>query len=465
MKKLIYIAFLASLAISCKKQLEQYPLSSKNLSTFLTAQPEAEEYITSVYGSLQSNGLYGLYMPAVGEVPSDNSYEEVAGNDSGIYSDLDMFKTVPVNGLISDIWTNSYQAIQKTNVVLARINNITYSVAATKNARIGEMKFIRALIYFNLVRIYGAVPLVTTETTDPNLYFGQQRSSVNDVYTLIKQDLNEAITMLPAATTQPGRVVKTAAQTLLGKVFLTLNEYQNAETQLQAVISSNVHSLQPIVSTVFPIANENNKEIIFAVQFASGINGNTEGSTMQQQFSPSGTIANAKGHNLPTKSLYNLFSSNDARKGVYIAQTNAGTPFCNKWTRNTAVPADGGSDYPVLRYADVLLMQAEVENELNKTTEALSFLNQVRTRAGLSNTSANTQVDIRAAIELERRLELVGEGHRWFDLLRTGKAITTMNQWFVDNNIPVSIGQKNLLMPIPQKQIDTDPILSQNPGY
>lgn len=465
MKKILYCLLATVLLTACTKELDQKPITDKNLATFLSTQSEVEEYVNSVYGALQSQGLYGLYLPAIGEVSSDNAYEEVPGNDNSIYYQLDVFSVVPPNQLITDVWTSSYQAIQKANVVLNRIDNISYTVAATKDARKGEMKFIRALLYFNLVRLYGDVPLVTKETTDPNSYFGQGRQKVADVYTQIKTDLIDAIALLPSSTTQPGRVIKTAAQSLLGKVYLTLNDYTNAETQLQAVISSGVHALQPTVSTVFPIANENNKEIIFAVQFGAGINGNTEGSTMAQQFSPSGTIANSKGHNLPTKSLYNLYSANDARKGVYVALTSTGTPYCNKWAKNTAVPADGGSDFPVIRYADVLLMFAEVENELGKTTDAIPYLDQIRTRAGLTASTAVTQADVRTAVTSERQLELVGEGYRWFDLLRTGTAISVMNAWFAANTIPVTIAQNNLLMPIPQTERNTDPTLTQNPGY
>lgn len=216
---------------------------------------------------------------------------------------------------------------------------------------------------------------------------------------------------------------------------------------------------------VFAVSNENNKEIIFAVQFASGINGNSEGSIMFQQYSPSATVTGAKGHNLPTLNLYNLYTANDLRKGVYVKLASTGAPFDNKLTAPTTIITDGPSDFVVLRYADVLLMLAETENELGNITSAANYLNMIRTRAGLLNTTVISQVGLRDAIDLERRLELVGEGHRWFDLLRTGTTLTVMNKWFKDNNILITIDQHNLLMPIPQSQIDTDPAIKQNPGY
>jgi hypothetical protein len=468
MKKILVITALLGGALvtsACEDKLFQEPQTSKVLNNFLRNETETEEYVNAVYANLQNNGLYGLYMTAFGEIQSDNTYDEVPANDDGIYGQLDQFATIPSNSLITTVWTQSYQAIQKANTVLNRIGAITYATDATKQARIGEMKFIRALLYFNLVRLYGDVPLVTQETTDPNAYFGQGRTPSAQVYDQIKKDLTEASSVLPTTTSQPGRVVKTAAQALLAKVHLTQKNYADAQTLLQAVVSSGQHTLMSNPADVFSGSNENNKEIIFAVQFASGVNGNTEGSTMFQQFSPSGTVSGAKGHNLPTKSLYALYNSADKRKGTYLTATSAGTPWSKKLTQPTTVITDGGSDVVVLRYADVLLMLAEVQNELGNTSGATTNLNLIRTRAGLTSTTATSQSDLRTAIDLERRFELVGEGHRWFDLIRSGNAVSVMNTWFKTNNIQISITSNNLLMPIPQGQINTDPSIKQNPGY
>jgi hypothetical protein len=252
----------------------------------------------------------------------------------------------------------------------------------------------------------------------------------------------------------------------LGKVFLTLKDYSNAKTQLLTVVNSGKNILLPRVQDVFAVSNENNKEILFSVQFTSGVNGNSEGSLMYQQFSPSATVSGAKGHNLPTLSLYNLYAANDLRRGVYVNLASTGAPFNNKLSAPpSTVITDGPSDFVVLRYADVVLMQAEVEKELSNTGQAATYLNMIRTRAGLANTNAVSQSDLREAIALERRLELVGEGHRWFDLLRTGTAVAVMNKWFKDNNILITIDQHDLLMPVPQSQVNTDPAIKQNPGY
>jgi hypothetical protein len=267
---------------------------------------------------------------------------------------------------------------------------------------------------------------------------------------------------LPATTSISGKVVKTAAQALLGKVYLTLGKFAESKAALTAVVTSGKHSLLNDPADIFSLSNKSNNEVIFAVQFASGINGNSEGSTAYQQFSPSGIVSGAKGHNIPTKSFYQLYTANDKRKTAYLSITAAGVPYFTKLKPSSTTPADGGSNNIVLRYADVLLMLAEAENELGNTESARPYYNLVHKRAGLTEVTDGSQLDLRNAIELERRLELGGEGQRWFDLLRTGKAISVMNAWFEKENITTRISERNLLQPVPQDQIDTDPSIKPN---
>lgn len=450
------------LATACTKQLDQVPDTSKVLSKFFTTQNEAEEYVNAVYGVLQRTGLYGQYLPVIAEIPSDNTWDQVPANDNGYAGQLDLFTTIPDNGILSQNWNDSYVAIQRANVVLNRIDAVAYTADSLKTARKGAMKFIRGLIYFNLVRTFGDVPLVTKETTNPNEYFGQGRTPKDTVYAQIIKDLTEAIPALQPKADQKGGVIRTAAQALLGKVYLTLGQYQNAITALNNVVSSTAHSLLPATANVFSISNELNAEIIFAVQFATGLNGNTEGSPLQQQTSPSGFINGAKGHNLPTTYLYKLYGNADLRKGVYVDTTNQGVPYCKKYTANTSNPIDGGSDFVVLRYADVLLMLAEAYNESANTTDALKYLNMIRTRAGLANFTVTDQAQIKSEISLQRQLELIGEGQRWFDLVRSGNAVQIMNKYFQNTGQNISIKESNLLMPVPQDQIDTDPSIKPN---
>ncbi len=460
----LFIMFVS--LVSCEGDLFQDPLTEKSVSSFFSNEGEIEAAINGVYASLQSKGLFNLYIPAIGEIPSDNTFDEVPANDGGLYGQMDEFTVIPANGVVNDTWKDAYVGIQGANIVLNRIDQIPFQQAETKAARIGELKFIRALLYFNLVRIYGAVPLVTEETTDPTTYFGQARTPESAVYTQIIQDLVEAISVLPPVADEPGRVIKTAGQALLGRVYLTLRDFLEAEAQLQAVVEAGIHQLEPHPADVFEVANELNDEIVFAVQFRSGVNGNSEGSDAFVQFSPSGTINGAKGHNLPNRDFIELYDESDLRKEAYIGETDKGVPFCKKYKMPTTIPEDSESDWIVIRYADVLLMLAEAKNENGKFEAAATYLNQVRNRAGLSATDVRNRQEMDQAIELERRLELIGEGHRWFYLLRTGKAIETMNAWFQNNtSLGITIDTHDLLMPIPQSQINTDPALTQNPGY
>ena len=467
MKKLIITLFSLSFLVSCSSDLlDVNPEAQKVSSQFYTNSAEIEQGITSVYGSLQYTGQYQLGMPALGELPSDNTYDEVPANDAFTYGELDFFTIQPNNTLIASTWKDNYIGIQQANIILTRIDKIPDMTDALKNTRIGEMKFLRALMYFNLVRTFGDVPLVLKETTNVNDYFGQPRTPVAEVYAAIETDLKDAIDLLPNTTTQKGRVTKGVALGILGKVLLTEKKYAESLTYLSQIDGLG-YQLLTDVSKIFDVANENNAEIIFDVQFASGLNGNSEGSTAFQMFSPSGSVSGAKGHNLPTKEVYNLYSAGDTRRSAYIGLTSSGIPFSKKLVKTSNTIADGGSNFVVLRLADVFLMMAECFAEQNNTVNANLYLNKIKTRAGIATVNLSTKDLLLNEIDRERRLEFVGEGHRWFDLIRTGKAISVMTTHFTNNQgySTAQIKAHHLLMPVPQGQINTDPALKQNPGY
>jgi hypothetical protein len=469
MKKIILTIFSLSLLYSCSSDLLNVnPEAQKVSSQFYTNSSEIEQGIISVYGALQYTGQYQLAMPALGELPSDNTYDEVPANDAFTYGELDFFTIQPNNSLIATAWKDNYVGIQQANIILTRIGKIPDMTDALKNTRTGEMKFLRALMYFNLVRIFGDVPLVLKETTNVNDYFGQPRTPVAEVYAAIEKDLKEAIDLLPttATATQKGRVTKGAALGILGKVLLTQNKFAESLTYLNQVESLG-YQLLTDVNKIFDVTNKNNAEIIFDVQFTSGLNGNSEGSSAFQMFSPSGSVSGAKGHNLPTKEVYNSYSAGDTRRSAYIGLTSNGIPFSKKLVKTSNTIADGGSNFVVLRLADVFLMMAECFSQQNDFTNANLYLNKIKTRAGIAPVNVSTKDALLNEIDRERRLEFVGEGHRWFDLLRTGKAISVMTAHF-NNNPGYSTAQikpYHLLMPVPQGQINTDPAIKQNPGY
>ncbi len=462
---IITIALVLLVLGSCSEKLDLAPITEKAANNFYSNESEIESAITGAYAQLQTGGLYGLDLIGVGEIPGEDTFEEIAANDGGRFGQLDDFSTNAGNDLVGDIWRESFEGIQRVNIVLNRIDDITFEDSNLKNIRIGEMKFLRGLLYFNLVRLYGDVPLVVEETTNPSDFFGQVRTPASEVYMQIISDLNGAIQNLPT-TKSSGRPAKGAAQALLADVQMNMGNYSDAVTNLAAVVNSNIYSLMPSTSQIFGIANEGNSETLFEVQYASGVDGNNEGESAASQFRPSGTTANAKGHNLPSAEFVALYESGDTRKDDYVGLDAAANPFyfSLKYEVSATGANDGGSDHIVIRYADVLLKYAEALNE-SGGANAAQYLNMVRNRAGLANTTATSQGELRDAIEMERRLEFIGEGHRWFDLKRTGKAIQTMNAWFTANSINVTIDTDNLILPIPQSQLDTDPALTQNSGY
>ena len=461
MKRIIFTYIIISLAlVSCQDELNQEPITTKVAGNFYRNEKEIEEAVNATYATLQFKGNFNLGIPSMGELPGEDAYDATPANDGGVYGQLDDYDVISQNSLIGDIWEDAYKGIQRANIVINRINAITFQNEATKNNRIGEMKFIRALYYFNLVRTFGDVPLITEEVENPLNYFSQGRTATTEVYNQIKLDLNDAITKLPQRNNENKyRVVKTAAQALLGKVELTLKNYPEAKKQLLEVVNSKEYMLVD-AENVFSINHQMNDEIIFAVQFASGINGNSEGSSAYQMFNPTGRVEGAltgtKGHGVLKESFYNLYENSDKRKTTYIGIISSKEAYNNKISPPTTAINDAGSDWVVIRYADILLMLAEIENLQGNQTDALFYINQIRKRAGLTVFTDSSKNKVFEEIDLQRRLELVWEGHRWFDLLRQGRAQSVLG--ITDKN--------KLLMPIPASQIAASGgSITQNPGY
>ena len=462
MKKYISltIAVLALGLVSCEKELIQNPTTTKVADNFYANEAEMEEAVNAVFATLQFTGVYDTAMPAVGELPGEDAYDETPANDGGNYGMLDDFIVIPQSSLIADVWEDTYKGIQRANIVLSRIQEVEFEDAALKEARTGEMLFIRALLYFNLVRTFGDVPLIVDEVENPQEYFGQARTPIEDVYAQIISDLQTAESLLPVRNeNNRGRIVKTAAQALIGKVYLTRLNYSAARESLLKVVNSSSHNLIE-ADRVFSIDNELNEELIFVVQYASGINSNGEGSDAYRMFNPTGRqdggMAGTKGHGVLKPDFFALYDDTDSRKGVFVGQLESGLAYNNKIAVPTTVIGDSPSDWVVLRYADVLLMLAEIENELGNSSDAVSYINEIRNRANLGDYSGSTdKASLFAEIDLQRRLELVWEGHRWFDLLRQGRAQSVLG--ITDTN--------KLLLPLPASQIAADPALVQNPGY
>ncbi len=486
MKKILIILIVPIIFISCSDELNLAPISTPSAATFLNTAADVEVAVNAAYDALQQQGLYGESINYLFEVRSDNSDESSLGGRGGIVSDIDLFSVMSSNAILEATWEHAYLGIQRCNAVLSRIDDIDMD-ASTKAIRKGEVQFIRGLIYFNLVRIFGDVPLVIKETTDPFEAFGEGRDSASTVYTHIVTDLTAAANALPTSQSVVGKATKGAAYTLLGKVELTLGNYTEAISALGNVTG---YSLVPNYADIFGESNENNVESIFEVQYVSGqgssfsVNGEGsgigEGSVYSNLFGPFGGGAlvvngSSNGSNRPTQDLWDSYDPTDLRRDVNIGQFGVeNVLYPKKLVAPTAGPLDSGINAIVLRYADVLLMHAEALNEQSYVADGTAFdlINQIRNRAGLADLTSATitnQAEFRLAIENERRWELAFENHRWPDLVRTGRAVEVMNGHITNTGgvpVSVSVSANQLLYPVPQSEIDTNPaLLPQNAGY
>ncbi|MBA4746908.1 MAG: RagB/SusD family nutrient uptake outer membrane protein [Muricauda sp.] len=455
--KRIYIYTLAMLScFACEDELDQFPETGILADNYYTTQENVESTVTATYNELQA--LYDYYMILWGEIPSDNAYIQ-APNSNGGARPLEDFSWISTTGFVGSIWENAYEGILYANTVLDVIDNVLYDSESLKSIRIGEMKFIRAFLYEQLTTIYGDVPLVL-EVDDPTNAFDDVRTPVSEIYTQIEADLLDAITLLPK-TNSVGRANEYAARAILAKHYMRLGDFGKAEAQLEIIVGSEKYDLAPI-DGLFGVENEGNDEDVFSIQYTSNLDGMSEGSRFYYIFTQPDDQG-GMGAMAMESSLYNLYEAEDLRRNLINESNNV--YYINKWTPSpNSNREDGGDNHFVVRYADVLLLYAECLNENNKTSTAEIYLNRVRNRAGLDNTTASDQASMRNAIAFERRLELAGEGHRWYDLLRTGKAIQTMNSFFQTEGRGITVDPIRLLAPIPQAEVDiTD--MEQNPGY
>ncbi|WP_192938407.1 RagB/SusD family nutrient uptake outer membrane protein [Flagellimonas hadalis] len=455
--KRIYIYTLAILScFACEDELDQFPETGILADNYYTTQDNVESTVTATYNELQA--LYDYYMILWGEIPSDNAYIQ-APNSNGGARPLEDFSWTSTTGFVESIWENAYEGIFYANTVLDVIDNVLYDSESLKNIRIGEMKFIRGFLYEQLTTIYGDVPLVL-EVDDPTYAFDDVRTPVAEIYTQIEVDLLDAIALLPK-TNSAGRADEYAARAILAKHYMRLGDFGKAEAQLEIIVGSEKYDLAPI-DGLFGVKNEGNDEDVFSIQFASNLDGMSEGSRFYYIFTQPDDQG-GMGAMAMESSLYNLYGAEDLRRNLINESNNV--YYINKWTPSpNSNREDAGDNHYVVRYADVLLLYAECLNENNKTSLAGTYLDLVRERANLGGTTATDQTSMRAAIALERRLELAGEGHRWYDLLRTGTAIQIMNSFFQTEGRGITVDPIRLLAPIPQAEVDITE-MEQNPGY
>ncbi|MFC4262057.1 RagB/SusD family nutrient uptake outer membrane protein [Ferruginibacter yonginensis] len=514
MKYLQYISLITCIGFfSCKKVIDVVPQSNLNSATYYSTVEEIQSGLTGCYSGMQRTMNTEWQFT---ELRSDNTKMGVANSTSSInrdYSDLDMFFPATTHQGLYTYWLNSYNNIRNCNVILQRLGvqyapatgTITLgaiSVSMSDSIRkqlAGEAMFIRAYHYFNLVRLYGGVflihtPITATESVTIN------RSSVADIYKLIEADLTNASNFLSTAkynqiaAVNLGKATRWASKGLLAKVYLTLNRKAEAITLLQDVITNSGHALQPNYATVFSTTNELNSEILFAVRYKAG--GLGLGSSFGNDFGPlnSGSAVingSGLGNNYPTDNVDTAFIAADARRAVNIGVFGSGSAaklYVKKYLTPVVLTGDGESDWPVLRYADILLMLAEAQGY---TPSSIGLINTIRTRAGLPSLPAtvNSVATFEEALSNERRLELAFENQRFFDLVRYNTTLTTIRAEDVIKNqfareyarhygqypapaltlaqLQAFVTPDHLLLPIPQHEIDTNTqlVIPQNPGY
>ena len=488
-KALLFFGLASTLLLSCSDDFVNVNSEDENSENFFNTEEDYQNALIGAYDLLQSSYLNVM----LGEIASDNT---LAGGESatdvpGIQEIDDMIHT-PINDQLRDIWNWMYGGVNRANYILEFKDKIDFPNKANV---LGQATFLRAYYYFELVKFFGDVPLAV----DQRLLFGDQntidRTPAAEVYAQIELDLIFAADNLPLTQTQTGRVTKGAAQALLGKVYLYQSKYSLAAPVLDDVINSGVYDLVADYSTLFENDNENNVESVFEIQYtdvegagfgclqcsegnvAIGFNGprNFNGPLFESGFS----------FNVPTQEVFDAFDQDDARREfaildiVAFAEANsdfnggAGVTFTEGFEHTgyfnrKYIPRVGDTNigdqnltnpgnYRAIRFADVLLMGAEAHNQGDGNDElARQYLNRVRERTTLSDVNASGSA-LTQAIYNERRLELVGEGHHFFDLVRTGRAAQEIEGFTAG---------KNELFPIPLVEIQlAGNRWLQNPGY
>jgi len=434
MNKLYIILVSLLLITACESDLNQSPpniASSDSLTDFEGVLNAAYFY---QHGSVTP-------MAVMGDFRADNAFM-----DEEPYTEFDEFDadlTVMEDQFFGPFYTALYKSILSANNVIDNSKDAT---------EVGEAQFLRALAYFKLVRVFGAVPVnlsATPSATDESILI---RQPVDNVYNnVIIPDLESAIAALDNSGLSSGRASKIAAQALLGKVYMQRGNFSSAEPHLAAVVNGSAAagiSLQENYADIFGVDNDLNSEIIFATQVSSSISDEYGFSEFWSWYG-----------GLDTKSLTpldsDLIAAFDASPGDLRRDVNIDT----EKMASPKYPQTGGPDHDwiELRLGDIILLYAETLNENGNTSAALTELNKIRTRAGLDDSNATTQEEVRQAIYDERRLELAFEGQRWFDLVRTGTVDAEMGQ---------SINSNYYLFPIPISEVLASfGVITQNAGY
>ena len=480
----ILLLVIGALFLNSCEVIDLTPISSVTESNFYKTADDIDQSVLGIYSNYQSriSRDWTLFeMPADGFHPS--TYKSISGLEEMANLDFQ-----PQNELFKSFWQSNYNGIFRCNAVLTHIEVPTNYNSDQKNQLKGEALFMRALYYFDMVRAFGGVPEVLT-TISVNESKTIPRSTEEQIYSTIVADLKEATGLLQEkANVAKGRATKGAAFGLLGKVYIYLENWSEANNALEEV-SKLDYSLLDNFSDLWTLENEDNDEIIFAIKYVEGSNGQSLSSDFLPYFGVEGISTNGGELANISWSIQKLFIEEDSRKNATITETwkspgSTETPEWRPYVSKYAVPHvpfASGLDLPILRYADILLLRAEALYNLNQPEEAVQELNKVRSRAFGNDTQNYTTLDVPDTeafydkLLKERALELAYENERWFDLTRTGRFMTVLTEVEWSYNPSTGEAQKvslnpqayKKLFPIPQHEIDQSDagVIEQNDGY
>jgi starch-binding outer membrane protein, SusD/RagB family len=443
MKKAIYLLSILTILTGCDV-LNVEPEDSIAASEAFKNKAGIEKGILGSYSSLQSLSYYGRSYLIFSDLAADNLSHPTDATSSD-YAEVDNNAMLPENSALSGLWSGVYDGINVANNIIAKVPGIDDMTETEKEKALGELYFLRGLNHFNLLNYFGPIPIKTEPTVGVgNLDAG--RDPVDEVYSQIITDLTLAAKYLNASSATKIRATKYAAIALLARVYLYSGDYDKAREKADSVIKYGGYTMPDNYSDVF--ASDGSAETIFEVDF----NDQDRNRIAEQNFPKT---LNGRREVQPDASLISAYEVNDERKDFSIAYDGINA-YANKYNDLST----GADNVIILRLAEMYLIRAEAEaGRTGGTISAVKAdLDVIRNRANLTGTTANTMADLLLAIEQERRVEFAFEGHRWFDLVRTGRAVDVL---------PHVTNIDQTLFPIPIDELNTNnsPEMTQNHGY
>ncbi|MBN2175720.1 MAG: RagB/SusD family nutrient uptake outer membrane protein [Bacteroidales bacterium] len=488
--KIISVLLFILVFTGCEKFLEIEPQGELTKENFPTTPSDALLATNACYTTLRDWHYHSGGYPILDIMSDDASKGSNPNDQASTIGPYDVFGHTPTQDGLDRWWNQLYVGIKRANVVIEKVKDIPFD-ESLKTRYIAEARFIRGLMYFDMVRAWGGVPIV--ESTDPPLKL--ERSSVEETYNFLIEDLNFAANNLPLrsgySAINMGRATKGAAQSLLARVYLFRGDFVNAEMYAMEVINSGQYGLEPVYTDANGVNGNNGIESVFEIGAIQSEGSSSGGNQYANTQGVRGTPNRGWGFNRPTFDLRNSFEAGDPRlKGTIIdlgdeidgivINGDGSTPDetydeegnlieVECYNRKVWVPGENtitqwGHHRRLIRYADVLLMAAEALNENNKPNDALVYVNMVRERARegnediLPDITTTDKEELRNLIYAERRHELAMEGIRFWDLVRTGRAPAVLGDLgFIQG--------RHELMPVPQTEIDiSQGSLTQNPN-